>query len=88
VAVTLEIPATPAAGMRFDVHWTGPAASGDFLAIAETTAPVHRYLDWASTSVGSPVTLAAPERAGTFEVRYVTQNGREILARVTIQVRQ
>jgi Ca-activated chloride channel family protein len=86
IEVTIRAPATAVAGRRFEVFWTGPAARGDFLTIASPNARPHRYHDWASTTAGSPVTLAAPTRPGRYEVRYVIGNGQEILKATTIEV--
>jgi Ca-activated chloride channel family protein len=88
VAVDLRAPDAATAGLRFEVGWTGPATTGDFVAIARPGAPPHRFLDWASTTVGSPITLAAPTKPGSYEVRYVAGGGREILARIPIEVRR
>ncbi|MGD8439092.1 MAG: hypothetical protein PVG53_01050 [Holophagae bacterium] len=86
IAVTLDVPPSATAGKRFTVSWTGPAAPGDMLTISRTEAPRHRILDWASTAVGSPATLAAPERPGRYEVRYMTGAGGDIAARAEIDI--
>lgn len=88
VAVPIELitPETVTTGMRFEVLWTGPASHGDFLAISKPGNPPHRYSDWAPTNVGSPLTLAAPNKPGTYEIRYVAKTGQEILARSVIEI--
>ena len=86
IPIELRAPATVTAGMRIEVQWTGPASPGDFLAISRIGAASDRYLDWASTTIGSPITLAAPSRPNTYEIRYLAQSGREVLARITIEV--
>jgi len=88
IAITLDVPPTVTAGRRFAVSWTGPAAPGDMLTISRAGAPTHRVLDWASTTLGSPVTLAAPGRPGAYEVRYVNGTGGDVAARVRIEVRR
>ncbi len=89
VAVPVEVraPAVTRPDLRFEVQWTGPAASGDFISIAKPGMPPDRYIRWASTTGGSPLTLAAPNRPGPYEIRYVTGSGREVLARAAIEVR-
>ncbi len=87
VAVELEAPATATAGVRFEVVWAGPAAPGDIIAISKPGAAPDRFLEWASITEGSPLTLPAPSRPGTYEIRYVTRNGAEILAQIPIKVR-
>lgn len=86
IEASLEAPATVRTGRRFRVAWTGPAAAGDFIAVSPPGSDADRTLDWASTSIGSPLTLAAPDRPGSYEVRYVADSGREILARAEIEV--
>jgi len=86
IPIEIRAPATTRAGLRFEVVWTGPAAHGDFLAISKPVSRPGRYLDWASTTVGSPITLAAPPKPGTYEVRYIANGGEEILVRTTIEV--
>ncbi len=88
IAVELRVTATARAGLRVEVHWTGPASPGDFLTISQPGAPPHRYLDWASITAGSPLTLRAPAEPGTYEVRYVTGGGAEVLASSTIEVQR
>jgi len=87
IPIELRVPSTSAAGLRFEVQWTGPAAPGDFISISKPGSHPHQHLDWASTTFSSPLTLAAPPKPGTYEVRYVTGSGREILAFTTIEVR-
>ena len=87
IPITLDVPSTAGAGLRFEVVWTGPGADGDFLTVAEEAAPPDRWYDWAPVSVGSPVSLAAPSRPGRYEVRYVTGAGREVAASRAIEVR-
>ncbi len=89
VAVPTELltPATARAGMRFEIGWTGPDSPGDMLAIAKPGADPDRWLDWAPTTIGSPLTLVAPSRPGTYEVRYVAKAGSRILATAVIKIR-
>ena len=68
------------------VRGRGAATGGDFLAVAVPDSPAHRKLDWATVTVGSPLTLAAPAKPGTYEIRYIAGDGREVLARIPIEV--
>lgn len=87
VPVELKAPATATAGVRFEVLWTGPAATGDVISLSRPGAAPDRHLEWASVTEGSPLTLAAPSNPGAYEVRYVARNGGEILAQIPIKVR-
>ena len=84
--VSLSAPSRVKAGTRFDVHWTGPDRSDDFITIAPRRSRPGRKLDWSYTTAGNPVSLAAPFYSGTFEVRYVSSNPLEILASTLITV--
>lgn len=74
-SVTLEAPASIAAGADFDVTWTGPNGPGDYITIVQDGAPEGAYLSYANTAGGSPVTLTAPDGAGAYEIRYVAGEG-------------
>lgn len=85
-AIELQAPPTVVPGQRFEIRWTGSTVPGDFVAVSRPNAPPHRFLDWASTAPGSPVTLAAPTHPGTYEVRFIRKSGLEILARIQVEV--
>ena len=78
-AVSLSVPATATAGTRFEVSWTGPARSGDYIAVAPAGSRPQRKLDWSYVTMGSPLTLAAPFSPGNFEVRYLGGDPPQIL---------
>ncbi len=87
VPARLEAPARVAAGTRFRVRWTGPDAPEDFIDVAPADAPRHRHLDWAYTAQGNPADLAAPFEPGSYEVRYISGEDLEVLARRPLKVR-
>jgi len=89
-AVAVEIDTVPAAvaGQRFEIRWSGSAEPGDIVAVCRPDQPWDRMLDWADTVVGSPLTLAAPDRPGRYEVRYLRKDGMKILARRPLEVRR
>jgi hypothetical protein len=86
--VVLVVPETAVAGMRFEVSWSGPSGSGDFVTIVRPDVREGGFLDWAYTSVGHRVSLAAPVRPGIYEVRYVRGADRATLATATIEVKE
>ena len=73
------------AGSEPDVAWTGPAYAGDWITVVKPDAPATAYASYVDANEGSPVTLAAANEVGAYEVRYV-MNGKRVLARRTIQV--
>jgi len=84
--VTLAAPDEVAAGAAFEVEWTGPAHSGDYVTIVAAGANDAAYQSYADVSAGSPAKLTAPKEAGDCEVRYVASQGRKVLARRAVRV--
>ncbi len=87
VPIELAAPDSVPAGIRFEIAWTGPASPGDIITLSRPDAAPDRYFDWASITVGSPLTLAAPTRPGSYEIRYLSRNGLDVLAQIAIEVR-
>ncbi len=84
--ISLSAPTRVKAGTRFDVQWTGPDRSGDFISLAPKDSRPGRKLDWSYTTAGNPLSLAAPFNPGTFEVRYVGSDPLRVLASSLITV--
>jgi Ca-activated chloride channel family protein len=87
VAIGLRVPEEVIAGTRFGVEWTGTSRDGDFVAITPYGAPERRHLDWAYTSAGQPISLAAPFKPGEYEVRYIAGDDLTVVASVPLRVR-
>jgi hypothetical protein len=85
-AATVSAPASVAAGATFEVKWTGPNNERDYITIGETTPGGRLYLDYKYSRTGSPVKLAAPEKPGAYEVRYILGVGDTVIARQPITV--
>lgn len=83
---TLDGPAEVTIGAAFTAAWTGPNNTGDYISIAPAGAPDAEYTSYADTSKGSPASLAAPVKAGDAELRYITGQGKKVLARRAIKV--
>lgn len=81
---TLEAVETVPIGSTVEVAWTGPNNPNDFITIVPPTAAKGDYRDYANTADGSPAKVRAPDRAGTYEIRYVTGQENEVLARRTV----
>ncbi|HXW09744.1 MAG TPA: hypothetical protein VD737_03960, partial [Steroidobacteraceae bacterium] len=74
-------------GSKLQVHWTGPAAQGDFVSIDAAGAPDHVYGPYAYPSHGNPLTLLVPTTSGNYEIRYhVGASGYRVLARTPLAV--
>lgn len=80
VTATLELvgEATPAGTAT--VNWTGPDNKGDYVTVVPKGAPAHHYLDYARTSHGSPLKINLPKESGEYELRYVIDRSKRVLA--------
>jgi len=87
-AVSLQVPPVVEVGTRFEVEWSGTTGRGDFLAVAREGSDKRQYVDWSYTSLGSPVSLAAPFAPGRFEVLYVSGEDQKIIARAPLKVQR
>ena len=85
-SATVSAPATVAAGGSVEIKWTGPNNDRDYIAIGETTPGGRTYLDYKYSRDGSPLKLTAPEKPGTYEVRYILGVGDTIIARQPLTV--
>lgn len=83
---SLDAPAEVTLGATLEVTWTGPDNQGDFITIVPVGAADDAYASYANTETGSPVTITAPAQAGQAELRYVSGQGRKVLARRPITV--
>jgi hypothetical protein len=83
---TVQGPASVVGATEFEVSWTGPDNSGDYLTIVPVGAEPRDYLDYAYTREGATVRLEAPLDAGPHELRYMTGRSRQVLASAAIAV--
>lgn len=85
-AATLRAAGEVAAGAAVRIEWSGPGNAGDFLTIVPKNAPDDRYGDFAGTNVGAVVSVRAPLQPGEAEIRYLTGQGAQVLARRSLVV--
>ncbi|SEL52368.1 VWA domain-containing protein [Halomonas daqiaonensis] len=83
---TLAAPETATAGTAVAVEWTGPARPGDFLTVALPGAKGGDYENYVYTRNGSPASLVMPANPGDYEIRYVLDQDRAVLATRPIRV--
>ncbi|WP_162791877.1 VWA domain-containing protein [Sulfitobacter sp. DFL-23] len=83
VTATLEAADTAVAGASVAVTWSGPDYNSDFIAVG---APGAAYTNYAYTRDGSPASLPMPTEAGTYELRYIMNQDRTVIASRTITV--
>lgn len=83
VAASVTAPAQVDAGAQFEVQWSGPANSNDYVAIGSANQP---YIHYEYARSGSPLTLKAPDAAGVYEIRYFLGQGDTLIATQSIIV--
>ncbi|HET9484438.1 MAG TPA: VWA domain-containing protein [Xanthomonadales bacterium] len=87
VETSIDAPATAPAGSRVNVKWVGPNNPKDFITVVLPTAKPADYTTYFYTSETSPdaAVLDLPLTPGKYEIRYVTAQTSEILARHAIE---
>jgi Ca-activated chloride channel family protein len=86
VNATISLPASVVAGSTVPVDWTGPDYQSDYLSVAEPGADDDSYATYAYTRNGAPLDLAMPTEPGTYEVRYVMNQGHTVIGRTSVEV--
>ncbi|MEX3015072.1 VWA domain-containing protein [Gymnodinialimonas hymeniacidonis] len=89
VQASLTSSPTGTAGAQAEVGWTGPDYDGDWIGFinpANTTNHSYDFETLVRVSEGNPVRLNYPAAAGTYELRYIQAQGRQVLARMTVVV--
>ena len=79
-------PATGAAGSTVAVQWTGPDRRGDYVTIVIAGAGINDYLSYQDTADGNPATITLPVEPGAYEIRYVLNQPRRVLASTPFEV--
>ena len=88
VQATVEAPQRVDAGATFQVAWTGPDNSRDFISLSDSDAAptANKWITYVYTKRGNPVTLTAPDKPGTYAIQYRTGAQYYILATTTVTV--
>ena len=81
---TLVAPDSAAAGSTIEIAWEGPGYRPDYIAVSEPGSTTQ--INYTLTREGSPLKLVMPVDAGTYELRYVMQQDRHVLATKPIEI--
>lgn len=81
VTATLNGPSQADAGGTIEFSFTGPGHPRDFITVVEAGAAEQTYDAYVYVRRGSPATLTVPEKAGDYELRYLTRQKYYTLAR-------
>ena len=84
VAVTLDAPAEAERGADISVDWQGPDRDGDYLAVS--VPGESGYVNYSYTREGNPLSLQMPAEPGDYELRYILNQDRQVLATRPITV--
>jgi hypothetical protein len=69
---SLDAPAQVNAGAEVTIGWSGAAGDKDFITIVPVGEREGKYSHYKYAKDGSPVKLVAPDRAGAYEVRWLS----------------
>jgi Ca-activated chloride channel family protein len=83
---TVEGPSTAIAGSTVAVQWTGPNTANDYISVDRAGDEKKAPINYTYTNKGTPLKLQMPPTPGTYEIRYILQKGRKVLARQTVEV--
>ena len=86
VTASLAGPTSVVAGAQFEVKWTGPGNTADYIALAAKGSEPGTYATWTTVATGNPVSLHAPLAAGEYELRYSTGQSHLTLATAPLRV--
>jgi len=87
-AATLDAPDTQPIGVEFEVRWTGPSASSEYITLVPLDTADGEYAKYAyprGEGSGS-VKLTTPTTAGDYELRYMTGASNKVIARRALRV--
>lgn len=87
---TLDPDESASIGSDINVSWTGPNAENDYIdLVPQGYKQTHGELTYSYTKNGSPLTMRAAAKPGTYTVRYIwrgTDNQRHVLAQANVEV--
>ena len=85
VEIVLEAPEKVKAGATFDVLWSGPGETEDWITIVKVGTESQGYTSYKYVHEGSPLQLTAPEEPWDYEIRYASERVEGVFARRAIR---
>jgi Ca-activated chloride channel family protein len=86
VTAAVQGPQNAIAGETVTVGWTGPDYDNDFISVAGLEQKGNQYVNYTYTRDGNPLKLVMPPEPGSYEIRYVLNQDRQVLASMTVEV--
>ena len=84
IPASITAPETAVAGSTIEIAYDGPEAQGDSIVAGHPGQGT--YATYALTRDGNPAAFRVPSQPGSYELRYVLGQGREVLARRMLEV--
>ncbi|MGO3356458.1 MAG: vWA domain-containing protein [Oceanisphaera sp.] len=84
--ITVSGPEQVTTGALFDVSWSNTINERDFITIVPANADANRHKNHIRTKNNTDGRLTAPGESGLYELRYVLEAGRKVLASAPIEV--
>ncbi len=85
VLASITAPETAVAGVDLVLEWDGPDYQNDYLAVFEVNAAFDaKYINYSYTREGNPLRLRMPTEAGDYEIRYIQNQDKKVLATTLI----
>ena len=87
VGASVQGPPSADVATEFEVTWQGPNNKSDYISIARPDQGPGRYINYTYTGKGNPLTVKAPKEPGVYEIRYILNRGKKMLASVPITIK-
>ncbi len=82
----LQAPDAAPAGSELAVNWQGPGGHNDYITVVPADSEDRKLGIYAYARHGSPAKLRMPDQPGEYEIRYLTGQEKQVLARADIRV--
>ena len=86
IGITLEAVDESVAGSPIQISWSGPNNRGDYVTLVPKSAADDVSGKYIETSKGSPVKATTRIQPGDAEIRYISGQGRKVLARRALRI--
>ena len=84
--VTVSAPEQLRVGERLRVEWTGAVHGRDYVTVVPRGSPDDASGDYKRVGTASRADMTAPDAPGLYEVRYILNEGKRVLARAPVEV--
>ena len=82
----IDAPEEVAMGAVVEIGWEGPDNRNDYLTVVTPETPDKKHGNYTYTRKGNPLELLMPDEPGLYEIRYVSNQSDQVLARRPVVV--